>query len=597
MRVSEDLPKVLIIDDQFGRWTLGPRFRAAVGADVFAMFEADRDNLCRNFGLVFEGALERIAQPVAVASFCPAQVWNDDTQVIENAPGTVFAAVSSGWPFADGTRWSLVLLDLRFTFGRLNVFGDPEEGTQLGSDVLLPRLRAQFGHDLPIVVLSSLERQTVNTQVRQLGALDFIQRVPGAGAPPEESRRALREALNVHGLLPDPSGSIVGTSLPILTMLRAARRAARSARTILLEGETGVGKGLLARYIHTISDRNRAPFEVFSAAQTTPELQADHLFGHWRGAFTGASSDSPGLWERAAGGTLFIDEVADLDESVQARLMRPIEERRVRRLGHAPTGQPAEVEVDVVVILATNRKLEEGAGFKKDFRNRVDAFVIEVPPLRERRGDIPLLADRLARTIRPEWNGRILPDAMATLQDRDWSGGNVRELRNVLERALTNNPTQDIAAPDLAQPEPIPVPVAGPGRPGWTTPVAAFVQHRLTSPRAFRVGELQELRGEVAGFFADLIAESIAWALAITATEGRVNHTAAVRLLLGRHDIGAMEAKRFLKKALALDAHGGSVWKRFARFPGRPTSDLLEDILGALANRAGRLKHGGDDLS
>lgn len=286
------LPQILIIDDQFGRFQLGDAFHRSVGNKVFSLFEADRTNLCRNFGLVLPGTKTSPDDSVARVVFSPAQKWNDETKEIENQPEMAVSAVKQRWPASDGSRWSLVLLDLRFTVGKLNEFGDPERGSLFGADVLLPLLRKEFGDDLPIVVLSSTSRDEMNQRIRELGALDFIQRVPGAGAPPEQSRNALREALFLHGLMPDLTGNVVGKSLPVLKMLRLARRAGRSARTILLEGETGTGKGLLAQYIHTVSDRSNAQFETFNASQRTAELQADELFGHWQGAFTDARTDS-----------------------------------------------------------------------------------------------------------------------------------------------------------------------------------------------------------------------------------------------------------------------------------------------------------------
>ena len=584
MSASAALPRVLVIDDQFGRWALGTSFRSAVGEEVFAQYVADCDNLCLNFGLARDG--EETPDPVALATFSAAQKWDGVGRRIVNDPDSAIAAVQAGWPFRDGSRWALVLLDLRFTFGELNVFGDPELGSTLGSDVLLPRLRSEFGADLPVVVLSSTPRDAVNARVRELGALDFIQRIPGAGAPPGESRGQLRQALAVHGLFPDPSGKITGGSLPTLMMIRSARRAAQTARTILLDGETGTGKGLLARFIHEASPRRTGPFEVFNAAQRSPELQADEIFGHWRGAFTDAASDAAGMWERANGGTLFIDEVADLDETVQLRLMQPIEERTVRRIGSPPKGVPLEVSLDVLTILATNRKLSASPAIKKDFLNRIDAFVIEIPSLRERQEDVPILVGALVRGLRPAWKGRVLPGAMAALRRHEWRRGNVRELRNVLERALTNNPGQDITLEDLGLEGERAEFVARDLAVAPAVAVAAYKALQQRPVGSLLVEELSRARVETAGFLPRLVAEAIAWALEVTATGDKLNHTAAVRLLLGREDVTGMEAKRFLTKVLSLDARGGSVWASFEGLPSRPKSPLLGSIIGALTQRS-----------
>jgi hypothetical protein len=174
---------------------------------------------------------------------------------------------------------------------------------------------------------------------------------------------------------------------------------------------------------------------------------------------------------------------------------------------------------------------------------------------------------------------------MAALQSHDWRRGNIRELRNVLERALTNNPNQDITLEDLGLE----------GERADATPlgrsvesadaVAAFLALRPRAVGSLRVQELSRVRVEAAGFLPALVAEAVAWALQVTSAGDKANHTAAVRLLLGRDDVTGMEAKRFLSKVLSLDARGGSVWRRFSDLPARPDSALLESILEVLARR------------
>ena len=588
---TAQLPHILVIDDQFGRSQLGTRFKQSVGAEIHALYEADRDNLCRNFGL--RTRWSPAPDAVARATFCPAQRWNDAKREIENSTPIAIRAVRSGWPSAEGEYWSLVLLDLRFTDGPIGPFGDPERGSLFGLEVLLPALRKEFGEELPIVILSSADKAEFNVPARRLGALDFIQRVPGAGAPPDESRAALARVLDGHGLLPDSSGVVVGGSLGVLTMLRSARRAARSARTILLEGETGSGKGVLARYIHETSERANGPFEIFNASQRTAELQADELFGHWRGAFTDAKADSVGVWERAEGGTLFIDEVADLDATIQSRLMQPLEERRIRRLGHPPRGENAEIDVDVRVILATNRAPETLQSMKADFLNRINAYTISVPPLRSRPEDIPRLTEVLAKRIAPRWSGRIMPEAMAALRAHSWADGNVRELRNVLDRALTNNPEQDIAIHDLF------VSPQGPGVPAgqelhdgaqlWCDFAVAIGQ----DPERQTISDQRRARREFSGILPRAVSDMVIWALRMTEVDGKLNHTAAARLLLGREDISTLEAKQMLRKCLNLDTRGGGVWRRFEDDERRPQSELLDAMIIAAKERHGHRNGGG----
>lgn len=582
-------PKILILDDQFGRCALGKQFRGAVGDTLFSGYSADRRALCANFGLIdITGDIRNRppAEPVAEAIFSPAQVWNDAQARIENSLTTASNMVRKGWPFPDGSRWALVLIDLRFTFGTLNDFGDPTEQSTFGAEVLIPELSRQFGPDLPIVVLSSTDRDENNATVRRAGALDFIQRIPGVGEAPGSAVRRLKEALFLHGLMPDDLGIVVGRDITILKVLRQARRGARSASTILLQGETGTGKGLFARYIHAISDRAERPFETFNAAFRSAELQADELFGHWKGAYTGANHDVGGVWERADGGTLFIDEVADLDQKVQQQLMPAIEEKHVRRQGHPPKGQKAVTPVDVLVILATNRPLEGLASLKLDFTNRVNAFKIEIPPLRDRLSDLPELALRLAHKLAPGWSGEILPEAMDALKSRQWREGNVRELRNVLEHAIASNPGQVITEMDIG---------ANPGgqqsdapsdqeQPGWHR----FIDALREDPAQINKNHLAKLRDELSGEFPKLMATILAWALEATRNEKGVNYTAAARFLLGRHEMKTAEAKQIIRRILNIDTREKSISTYFRECELNCDTESLLDDLDELTAPSGR---------
>lgn len=571
--------RILVLDDQFGRCGLGERFKESVAGAVFASYVADRRALCRNFGLVDitgDSRTTKVERPLARAVFSPAQRWNSTTEQIENDADTARSAVRRGWPFADGGRWALVLVDLRFSFGALNAFGDPVESDLFGLRVLLPSLAAEFGPDLPLVVLSSTRREENNAPARAAGALDFLQRLPEPGASVAECRSALQRVLHLHGLIPDATGQVIGSSLATLKMLRQARRAAAGARTVLLRGESGSGKGLLARFIHQSSSRRERPFEYFNAAYRTSELQADELFGHWRGAFTDAHEDRPGLWERADGGTVFIDEVADLDPAVQARLMQPIDERVTRRVGPPPKGMQAEKPIDVLVILASNRSLETLARIKGDFLNRISAFVLDVPPLRARSDDIPDLAAAVAHQIDPAWKGAILPEAMDSLRRHPWLLGNVRELRNVLERALTNAPAQDVTARDLEFHGSSPVSESHLAEPSRES--LDLLRRALSAPPSvWTVERLQTWRNDLAGTFLDLCGDCLGWALSVTRVRNEMNLTEAARLLAGDEALTTTEAKRFLRRIVLLDrggrrlitaasarlpGHGLSVWKK-----------------------------------
>lgn len=613
------LPRVLILDDQFGRCGLGREFRLSVGDDLFAGYAADRRALCTNFGLIDtteDVETTVLREPLAEAHFCPAQVWEPSSRCIENSVSVAVEAVRKGWPFLDGSRWALVLVDLRFTHGKLDSFGDPSDGSLFGAEILIPELRREFGPDLPLVVLSSTDRDENNVMVRRAGALDFIQRVPGAGEPPERSMQRLQDAMYSHALVPDQLGIVVGHSLPILKMLRQARRGARAARTILLQGETGTGKGLVARYIHCISARAEKPFETFNAAFRPAELQADELFGHWKGAFDGAREDAKGVWERADCGTIFIDEVADLDEKVQQRLMPAIEEKKIRRLGHPPKDRPAEITVDVRVILATNRRLDGLSTVKLDFLNRINAFEIGIPPLRDRTEDLPELAQGLAKQLFPNWTGSILPEAIQVLRQRSWKIGNVRELRNTLEKAIASNPNQVITAFDVHQEmdsadevqdshiHSIAAPVTAPVHHYESVPI--IEQPRETESDLIDGGQFEPILpaegiptwfrlidavhkppgsrtrdqwarevDALGGMFPELIAAVLAWALEATKSERGFNYTAAARLLLGRKNITTVEAKQLLRRILSLDVRGQTVLKHFQQTPQAKAADAL----------------------
>lgn len=439
------LPKILVIDDQFGRSRLQSQFAKAI---------RDRRNLCRVFGLADETGDDstpvRMEDPVASACFCPGQVWNEDR--IENSLPVCLEAVHQGWPAEEenAIRWALVLLDLRFTFGRLDEDSEPEEASHFGLEVVLPALRREFP-DLPVVVLSSVNKDAAHEAVRRGGACDFIQRTPEESDLP--TRAVLAAKLQDFGLLEDNRGVIAGRSVAMLKTLASARRAATGKGNILLLGESGTGKELLARYIHDQSSKSQGPYIVFHAFGQAETLQEDELFGHVRGAFTGADGVRQGCFEAANGGTLFIDEVADISGAVQNKLLRPVETRKIKR-----QGANAEVNVDVQLVLATNKDLDAYAKeghFKSDLLNRIRAYSISLPPLRNRKADIPAVAERLLAGICAEheakWPRTIRPDAMASLVKHDWREGNVRALRNVLTRAVIDHQDDNIVvASDIA---------------------------------------------------------------------------------------------------------------------------------------------------
>ena len=233
-------------------------------------------------------------------------------------------------------------------------------------------------------------------------------------------------------------GGAVGRSVAMRELFALARRAAHSPTTVLILGETGTGKDVIARAIHDSSPRAAAPFLVFDCGAVAATLIESELFGHVRGAFTGADVDKPGVFERASGGTLFLDEIGELDTALQPKLLRALESGTVTRVGGT---QP--IAVDLRVIAATNRDLRqevEDGRFRSDLYYRLAVILLEVPPLRERPEDIPLLAAHFLGGLVAREAGDLehlrahMDSVFERLAQCPWPG-NVRELRNVIERA------------------------------------------------------------------------------------------------------------------------------------------------------------------
>jgi len=242
---------------------------------------------------------------------------------------------------------------------------------------------------------------------------------------------------------------IIGESSAIAQVRTLARQCARADLSVLLLGETGTGKELVARMIHDLSERADRPLTIVNCAAIPDELFESEVFGYERGAFTGATARKIGLFEESDRGTLFLDEIGDLSLANQARILRVLESGTFRRLG----GQ-SDLKVDVRIVSATNRDLagaSEAGSFRRDLYHRLNTFEIRIPPLRERRADIPPLAKHFLNAARQRFRSSVedfTPEALRALQDRAWSG-NVRELRNVIERAVV------IARGELITPEEI----------------------------------------------------------------------------------------------------------------------------------------------
>lgn len=247
----------------------------------------------------------------------------------------------------------------------------------------------------------------------------------------EENRRLKEELSKRYGL-----GRIVGKSETMRKVFDLVRLAGPSRSTILVEGESGTGKELVARAIHTHSPRSGAPFVTVNSGSMPADLLESNLFGHVRGSFTGAVANKKGLFEVAEGGSIFLDEIGTVGLETQAKLLRVIQEKEFMRLGSVETQK-----ADVRIIAATNVDLKKMVGegrFREGLYYRLCVITIPIPPLRDRREDIPLLADHFVRLYASENNKPISglePESMKALLDYDWPG-NVRELENAIERAV-----------------------------------------------------------------------------------------------------------------------------------------------------------------
>ena len=245
------------------------------------------------------------------------------------------------------------------------------------------------------------------------------------------------------------SKEIIGESAGIKKLMEDIRTVADAGSTVLIRGESGTGKELVARAIHANSKRRYAPIVTINCGALPESILESELFGHEKGAFTGAQYARKGKFEMADGGTIFLDEIGNISPKIQMELLRVLEEKKFFRLGGSK-----EIKADFRTIAATNKDLEaamETGEFRNDLFYRLNVFVIEIPPLRERRSDIPLLAQHFFKVFTSQMNkpiSRIKADAMKVLVDYDWPG-NVRELENAIERAVVVCKTKEIRPADF----------------------------------------------------------------------------------------------------------------------------------------------------
>lgn len=320
---------------------------------------------------------------------------------------------------------------------------------------------------------------------------------------------------------------MVGKSSVITEMLETMRKIAPTDATVLISGESGTGKELVARGVHQWSRRSSQPFVPVDCAALPENLLESELFGHERGAFTGAIASRPGLFELAHTGTLFLDEVAELPLPLQAKLLRALEARQVRRLGGRHV-----IEVDVRLVAATNRDLTkamEAGLFREDLFYRLNVIPLHVPSLRERKEDIPLLAMHFLRHASPggvTFPQGFSPQAILLLEGYPWPG-NVRELKNAVERARALANSEDIG------PEDLPVEVRQPNQ---------ELMERLLPAHSFKAAK-QEVVTEFEERSLRALLDRTGWNIAQAARESGVHRKTIERKLkrynLRRHEEGS----------------------------------------------------------
>jgi two-component system response regulator PilR (NtrC family) len=312
----------------------------------------------------------------------------------------------------------------------------------------------------------------------------------------EENRRLRRELSRQYGL-----GRIVGKSDTMKKVFDLVRLAGPSKSTILVEGESGTGKELVARAIHTHSPRADAPFVTVNSGSMPTDLLESNLFGHVRGAFTGAVANKKGLFEAADGGSIFFDEIGTVGLETQAKLLRVIQEKEFMRVGSVETQK-----ADVRIIAATNvdlKKMVAEGRFRDDLYYRLCVITIAIPPLRERREDIPLLAEHFMALYAHE-NGKpvtaIHADAMRALLDHDWPG-NVRELENAVERAVVlcsgSEVTLDLLPETVLSPDVSDQPVRLPENGSTYKDLVEDYERRLVRTALRRTGGVQKRAAEL----------------------------------------------------------------------------------------------------
>ncbi len=570
------IPRILIIDDLFGRTHPDRRNR-------------ERANLCGQYLIedvtgdeVGKGTPQKIKKPLAQVAFYRGQTPTCSTvgDTVENDLEGALQLIRDGWLEwqPNNPRWAMVLLDLCFYTGRVTeesnrkTLGMPEgrDGDDNPSHYfglrILEAIHEEFPN-LPVIILSSKRREEVSREFSQYGALAFLAREA------EDSPELLMEYIFRHGLIPDDTGEVVGHSKALLLALCAARRAASNRQNLLIRGERGTGKDLLARYIHQHSQNQEgSPFVIVNSSILTPELFASEVFGIEKRVATGVDGRE-GLIKEADGGDLFLDEIRDMSPQVQAGLLRVLEERKI-----TPVGAQIPQSVDVRFLSATNIDIEALAAtdsFRSDLLDRLrEGGTVFLPPLRERVEDIPLLVEKFVRNAeRANPNAlrrQMHPDALDMLCAYDWPG-NVRELRNCIFSAVSDHPDVEHLVPvhiqltSVKEPSDTPVlvtPTTVPptdivpreaGDPDELVRVLSSFTFESTRP-AHLAGKLPEIQRAYARFMALYLKAALEATRKPTPEkpDGEVLIHPAMRLITGDSKLTASKAADVIKRLLGI---------------------------------------------
>ncbi len=347
------------------------------------------------------------------------------------------------------------------------------------------------GVHVPVIVYTGTGNFDRCVQAIRAGAYNFIDK----DEPVERVAREVENAIERRAILGEVAllrryaadeSALIGTSGPMRGLKDAIARIAPIPSPVLIVGESGSGKELVARDVHRLSGRAREPFVAVNCAALPEQLVESELFGHERGAFTGAQTMRKGAFESAGRGTLFLDEIGELPASAQAKLLRVLENRQVVRLGSTRT-----IDVPARVIAATNRDLAvetQAARFRRDLLFRLNVHELNVPPLRDRLSDLPEIVERLLPMICERFGlrlKRLAPDVLPVLLDYHWRQNNVRELRNAVERMVI------AANGDVIGPEHVPADIRDHAVPHTSAPARSFIDRKADAERRIVIEALE----------------------------------------------------------------------------------------------------------